>query len=415
MGMRNWMKRREVLVWAARGFIAAVGSSLVSSAARAQFWGPAFWRKRKVFGPFPGGNQSYGSVLDFARELSKYSDSGGPQAGGTLTLNNQALGSYDYVIREGNQTVSSFVNSAWFTDTEDSRSAWVIVRGNLTIAPGQVFRPARRKLFTVIYVTGDLVVNGEISMSQRGANHSPTGSNIAAAEIRIANGTYSGVVNPKVPAMGAAGGPARTYSGSGTSSQVGASGSNGTDGATGGGGGGALRKFGSKSATVSSGAGAAGSPFSGGPGGGGVHRETSGSAGSGAANGGRGGNGNVTTSSGDLAAGGGAGNPGGSGAKFGTGSAAAGGNGTGGVLIIIVEGNYSGSGAVTASGASGGNGSGGGGHDCGGGGSGGGSVTIMIKGVDNGPVPTALGGSGGNASHKGGAGGNGTARKLALS
>jgi hypothetical protein len=73
--------------------------------------------------------------------------------------------------------------------------------------------------------------------------------------------------------------------------------------------------------------------------------------------------------------------------------------GTGGILIIIVDGQFSGSGAVTAQGVAG---------DAisGGSSSGGGSVTILTK-LDIGPTPNAN-----SVTASSGSGGAGTARKL---
>jgi len=353
---------------------------------------------------FPGGNQSFGSVLEFCQELAKYAPTIGPQAGGTLTLNGAAVGSYDYVIKEGPITVSSFVEAEWFTSTADSRSAFVVVKGDLTISAGQTLRPANRKLFVAIYVTGNLSVAGSISMSQRGANHSAAGSNIAAAAIRIATGTFSAVLNPQIPALGGAGAPAV----SSTVQVPGTTGTAGTAGGTGGGGSGGVSA--GNGGTGTSGAGAAGTSFSGGPAGGGIRASgASLAADNGDANGGAGGDG--ANNQGGQGAGGGAGNPGGAG----SGTGVSGSSGTGGALVIIVVGQLSGAGTIAANGANGGSLSGGTGG--GGAGSGGGSVTILY-GVDASTItPAANGGAGGAGSGGGGTGGNGgagTARKLSL-
>lgn len=311
----------------------------------------------------------------------------------TLTINSQSLGTYDYLVVEGNTTISAFTAADWFTTIEDSRAAFIVVKGNLTINAGQVLTPAVRKLFTVLYVTGNLIVNGGISMSQRGANHSGTGNSggaVTAAAIRIATGTFSSVVNPQVPAAGGAG----AWGSESSFNSYGVPGDGGTAGGTGGGGaGGAI-------GTGGAGGGAAGTSFSGGAGTGSTRDSTSSYAGT---NGGAG-----SAASGSASElGGGAGNPGGTGAVGGnTGS-----SGTGGVLIVFVEGTLSGSGTITAAGAAGGNTSTG----RGGGGSGGGSVTVMVRGTDTGPTPTALGGvAGTSAGTSLGNGGAGTARKLVL-
>lgn len=75
-----------------------------------------------------------------------------PLAGGMLSINGQSLGSYDWRKVTGNQVISAFDSTDWFTPTADSRSAFVIVDGDLTINAGQVFRPTARKLFTVVCV-----------------------------------------------------------------------------------------------------------------------------------------------------------------------------------------------------------------------------------------------------------------------
>src|SRR6202048_4608264 len=226
-------------------------------------------------------NLSTSTVLDACRQLAALADTS-PIAGGTLTINSNALGNYGYSKFTGNQTVSAFSSSTFFTSAADSESAFVIVNGNLTINAGQIFQPANRKLFTVIYVTGNLAVNGQIAMDQRGANHSATGSNLTAADILIASGTFSGVSNPKVPAAGSARGAA--VAGGGVAGNQGADSAN--DGSTGGGGSGADRNSGG------SGAGAAGTGFTGGSGGGGGD-QLSGAGGSGGTEGGGGGAGNT--------------------------------------------------------------------------------------------------------------------------
>lgn len=347
-------------------------------------------------GQFPGGNVSYADLNAFCSALSSATGPSTPTAGGTLTINSQSLGSYDYAIKSGNQTVSSFTNSDWFTTTADSRSAIIAVNGNLTINSGQTFIPSNRKLFTLVCVTGDLAIAGSMSMSARGANHSAGGGNVSAAAIRIATGTFSAVSNPEVPSAGAGGGATQT------SNAAGNTGTAGTAGQSGGGGSGA-----SGGGGTNGGAGATGTSFSGGPGGGGANGgSTSGTAGG--ASGAAGGNSGDNTGSGGT---GGAGNPGGTSAASG---GSAGSNGTGGVLVIICRGALSGSGTVVAAGANGGDG---GTFTRNGGGSGGGSVTIMYGSDTSSITPTAVGGAGGvpgSPGLSGGAGGNGTARKLSF-
>lgn len=311
-----------------------------------------------------------------------------PTDGGALTINSQSMGNYEVTARKGNTTISSFTAADWFTNTKDTTSSWIIINGNLTINSGQTIIPPVRKLFTVVYVTGNLVCNGGISMTARGANHTGTGDSggaTTAVDIRIGTGTFGAVSNPQIPATGGAGAP-----GTSTDNAV----SSGTAGSSGGsGGGGAGGKY---LGTGRSGNGSAGTCFSGGVGGGGQIQQNT-NAGDGEANGGRGG-----TAIG-AASGGGTGNPGGTAGGV---NGATGNSGTGGTLIVIVGGTFSGTGSITAGGIGGIRP----GNSVAGGASGGGSVTVLYGTDTSSITPTATGGSG-NIS---GNGGNGTARKLAI-
>jgi len=348
-----------------------------------------------IDGPDPGSNLSANSIYDVAKIISNWPDMAVANAGGTLTVNSVNLGSYDYV-KKSTTTVSSFSNIDWFTSTTDTRPAFVAINGNLTINSGQTFIPTDRKLFVVIYVTGTLTINGSVSMSQRGSNHSGTGNSggsVTAAAIRIINGTYSSVSNPQIPAAGGGGGNGTTNSATGNS------GTNGSAGGTGGGGGG-IGYMGT------GGNGSAGTSFSGGTGGGGASSAGTGTAGT--SNGGRGGD--VGTAGNWCGAG--AGNP------HGTtnGSVSQVQDGTGGVLIIICN-TLAGSGSVTSTGATGSQ-SNGSGPDGAGGGSGGGSVNIITATNSSTVSASATGGAGGRAKESSAFigtapnGGNGTSRIL---
>lgn len=346
------------------------------------------FRLFRALGPPAPPAGSGASILDFARSLATtfLTYDSVPTDGGSLTINSQSMGRYELTTRKANTTISSFTASDWFTSTKDTTSSWIVVNGNLTINAGQILIPPVRKLFTVLYVTGNLICNGGISMTARGANHSGTGDSggaTSAVDIRIGTGTFSAVTNPQIPAAGGSGGTAVVASNNGT---PGGSGANG-----GSGGGGAGQAF----SSGTSGAGAAGTCFSSGGGGGGV---IGGIAGSAVANGGRGG-----AASGSVS-GGGAGNPGGAGTGGPLGPD--GDSGTGGTLIVIVGGTLSGNGTIASNGSNGG----GAGGQVWGGSSGGGSVNILF-GTDSSTItPTAAGGT----SSQGGTGGAGTARKLAI-
>ena len=349
-------------------------------------------------------------VLTFARRLNTLY--GGatitPTSGGALTINSQSVGNYEYTSRSGNTTISSFVDSDWFSSTEDTVSSWIIVNGNLTINTGQTVIPTKRKLFTLIYVNGNLTVNGSISMTGRGANHSGTGSSggyTAPVDILLASGTYSSVTDPQIPGTGGAGGAKRSTIETGNTGY-----NSGTDGTAGGTGGGSSGPYYTGSGG-SSGAGATGTCFSGGGGGGGTANQ-GGQAGqtyidgtNAGANGGAGGDaGYVTPITGytNLVPGG-PGNPGGKGrGPGGTLNASYDGNaGTAGVIIILCEGSLSGTGSIVSSAAAVNSTAG---FD--GAGGGGGSINVFYKTNPASAVTVT--------AAKSGRGGNGTARKLAL-
>jgi len=346
---------------------------------------------------FSAGNISAGSIAVIAKGMANSTPStSAPTAGGTMTINSVSLGSYDYTIKSGSQTVTSFTNSDWFTSTEDTRSAWIVIKGDMTINSGVTFQPSNRKLFTVLYVAGDLTVSGTLSMTGKGANHNGTGVSGGATTkgaIRIVDGTFSSVTNPQVPSDGGAGGT--------TSYSASQPGSAGTAGGTGGGGSGT-------NDNTTFGYGAAGTSFSGGSGGGGG-RTYSGLTNIGGtaatANGGAGGN--------ALGAGGPypTANPssGGGGNNGGTGGENAGPNGTGGVLIVIIEGTLRGSGAIEAKGVAGASAS-----ERPGGATGGGSLTILAPADSSSFTPSAAGGAGYGIYGSQPSGGAGTARKLVV-
>lgn len=360
---------------------------------------------------YQAGNKAAADLKSLMESMDNSLPTTGPQSGGTLSINSQSMGSYDYTIVDGPVTISSFNSNEWFTDVQDSRSALIFINGDLTINAGQVFKPSVRKLFTCIYVKGNLTVNGEISMSGRGANHSSNGSNIPAVDIKLATGTYSGIENPIIPATGGAGGLGGVDpDGSWYSSGIGNTGGTGSSGSTGGGGGGAHYLPWYSGSATRGGDGSAGTSFSGGSGGGSIACYVGPNI-QALPNGDRGGYGHNYFGTWY----GGAGNPSGntinaSRPTSGT-LVPSGKSGTGGTLVIFATGQYSGSGIITSQGTADtspesaatvdynvGAGSG----------SGGGSITIFY-GSDSGPVPDASGGIGSLGN-----GGTGTARKLSL-
>jgi hypothetical protein len=356
-----------------------------------------------------------------------------PTTGSTLSIAGNSLGNYDYTFFTSSQTLSSFTASNWFTNNADTNAALIWVRGDLTINSGVTFTPSVRKLFTCVYVTGNLVLNGTMSMTARGANHSGTGNSagyVAPATIVLANGTLSGTTNPNIPSTD---GSYKILTGQ----SAGQSGNNAAAGGTGGGGTGSHGGGGNNSG------GAAGTAFSGGPGGGGAYGggppPSGGTTGldsffAGQANGARGGNSGDSNST--VTAGGGAGNPGGLAwnstnysSDASNSSAQNGQDGTGGTLIVIVEGTISGSGAFTSQGSNGGYAqwiSYSGPYQPnnwveGGGGSGGGSINLLTRAYSFSGSFSVNGGAGGSAnsgasqqSAPGGAGGTGSSRTFIL-
>ena len=322
---------------------------------------------------FPAGNQAVGSMELMARNMLTASNTN-VSSGGTLSINSNAIGNYEWYKTSGNTTLSSFSESTYYSGTQDTVGSFLVFDGDLTINSGVTIQPAVRKLYTVLFVDGNLVINGQVKMTSRGANHSGT----TKQDIKMIDGTYSSVSNATIPASGGSGG-------SGKTGGAGAGSTGGTATRSAGGGGG-----GAKSGQ-SGGNGSAGTCFSGGAGGAGGDNSTGGAGG---ANGGAGGNG------GGANACGGAGNPRGNS----NGQSHTQHSGTGGTLMIYCTGTLSGSGSVEAKATDSGQPSGG---YRGGGGAGGGIVQIFCN---SGSVSTNVNGGyggNGNGNEDGGNGGAG--------
>jgi hypothetical protein len=127
---------------------------------------------------------------------------------GSLTINGQSVGNTEFIVVPGQSVTAANLNN-WFTTTKDTASSMVFVKGNLSIDSGVVMTPPVRKLFTVVYVSGDLTfgnASSAISMSQRGANHSgggDSGGQTTEVEIKVGSTTA-------IAATGAAGARANT-------------------------------------------------------------------------------------------------------------------------------------------------------------------------------------------------------------
>ena len=269
-----------------------------------------------------------------------------PTSGGTCTINSQTVSAgYDYTVHTGNVTVSSFSVGDFFTSTGDSRVACIHIEGNLTINSGQSFIPNVRKPGAYIYVGGDLVLNGEISMKARGANHSSSGSNLTAVPIRIIDGTHGSYSNPTIPATGGTGGPATNSPGA-VNQQATSPLQSIVNFGTGGGQHGIAF---AERTVATAGAGANGTCFTGGSGGGSVRGASYGGIAAGGAAQDRGGKGGDSRCN-YYATNGSAGNPSGNNSSCQYSSSHGSNNGTGGVIVIFVRGTVSGSGVLDARG-----------------------------------------------------------------
>jgi len=367
---------------------------------------------------FQGGDLSSPTLYDAAKFLAANGILGTVQnpsinyngkkiVGGKFTLNGNPCGRYEYNILAGGTTLVQASVATLFSSTPDICS-FIVCKGNLTLASSTVLIPnvnpsytppstgtyaypndpdAKRRLFMVVYVTGNLTftdTSSSISMSACGGNTDTTGANIGSFNIPIANNIYNSStpnITPVIQSVGGAGGN--------SVSSLGGNGNTGTNGAsttssltTGGGGSGSANQ-------AASGAGGTGSAFSGGAGGGSSTKSNPGFDGS--SLGGAGGNGSVGSGAG------GTGNLGGSGGTAGL-------TGTGGILIIICEGNITPNGASVQ--ANGVNSAATGSY---GGGASGGGITVVIQSSSTGSFPSTKSAGGGITGSAGGAGGNGSA------
>jgi hypothetical protein len=326
------------------------------------------FNNNKNFIGFTGGNLTSGSIVTAARTMSNglvSSNASNVNFGGTLAINGNSMGNYEYKAFSAGTFDGS---ETYFSSTANNISSWILFNGNTTISVAASIQPPAQKLFTVIYVNGNLTLNGTISMDARSAYHSGL---VSSTNILLASGTYSAVSNPQVPSSGGSGVARRNGDGQQSANNGGAGSSGGTGAGSNGGtwGGGA-----------STGATASGSSFGGTSGVGGARDGSSGDSGQG------------------------------SGPSGGVGGGSTSGVGPGGgVVFLIVEGTLSGSGIVTANGTS--TTSSG---SATGGGSGGGSVNVLCGTNSSSLTVRANGGTGGlsTISRNGGSGGNGTARIL---
>ena len=125
---------------------------------------------------------------------------------GSLYLNGNFAGQYDYAYISGNTTTDAVdqqdAYDHWFTGNQDTHWALVCVDGTLTQGDRAIIKPPVRKLGFVLNVDGAYTLNGMTSMTNRGANHSGTGdSHGYTAPVAIpVNGSIT------IPATGGAAG-----------------------------------------------------------------------------------------------------------------------------------------------------------------------------------------------------------------
>lgn len=338
------------------------------------------------------------------------------------TVNQSSYKNYFGTGVDGDVTLSSSAQiSSSFNNVLDGD---FIVKNykNLTVNSGVTLLPLKRCRGLIIYCTGDLTVNGNISMTAKGGgvgNKSApfaktTETNFLAIDGTMYFNNFSSSARG-IPShwnfatSGSAWWPFYkikvTLSGSVLGGQ--SPSSNGITGVFCGGGGGS---GGSGFSVVGGKNGGRGTIFSGGGGGGGLGRApapTNGTDGFFETGGNGGDTQNGSTSHGG---GGGAGSPPGAlgPSPIGGNIATAGQEGVGGLLICIVKGNISNTGIISSNGSNGGYGSGGGG------GSGGGVINLIYGGTYTNTGTVAANGGTGGAAAGGSPGGNGGAGAITI-
>lgn len=321
---------------------------------------------------------------------------------------------YSIEVINFNEDISYSETPVLGNETPDNNLLVLRYHGNLTINKDVILTSQVRKKAMVVIVEGNLINNGTISMTARGAK--AEGQNVYLWKNE--NAEYE-----TIPAVGANGGarasaPVKTSSSAGpwyVGKIKGNNGENATGRALGGGASGGSSKLGStyNGGRGYSGAGTAATSYSGGSGGGALYYHMGSTNNTvngynGVANGGAGGQGYVYESSGYTGyAAGGAGNNGGLGKAF-NGSrvvnypAGNGKDGTGGLILIYayqIENN----GEINAKGSDGGSS-----QRIAGGASGGGSINIFYKdNLEKGTI-NVDGGKGGTGAVAGGDGGSGS-------
>ena len=331
---------------------------------------------------------------------------------------------------------------------------WVGNFTGLTIDASVTFTTDQPCRGMLLYVDGDCVINGALSMIARGGLSDPTTSGgsdssaVSSTGLRLAmftasgtdtlaaadfagcgNGPVAAVANQgavsgngtifTISKVGAAGGASRAVTADGSQHTFdGNAGSAGTTGgvtlSTGGGGTGAFWLSGVYSVSLTIGAGGTGGAFSGGAGSGAAGNYSMGGGQTVAAGGDYGGAGSnaigYTYNNFRGASGGGAGNPGGTKTANALDTGYDGGDGSGGLIWLIVKGDLTiGSGGkLTCDGVAGGATSGTGILQ-GGGGTGGGALMALYGGTlsNSGSITAALGAGGAGANQVGGNGGAG--------
>jgi hypothetical protein len=410
----------------------------------------------KIIGKGAGGWELYSNAAATTQQVVRTDVSSQPSASSRVALI-KSLTQYDCIELECvvsdsiwvvvNSEGGEIVGSNYYGDASDgdvvigantnlisTLDGDMVVKNynNLTVQETFTLSVSNRCKGMLLYVKGNLTLDGIISMTGKGANVDPVSAGVSAnglgvkrfktgstdtdpgtdlmqgagtAAIAAENNQAAGVCKVYyITRAGAAGGAAVTDV---------TNGNNGTSGGTGQSGGGGSGAS-NENLTSFSGAGGVGTCFSGGSGGGAICALNGGTTGNpGSSVGGAGGAGALGGTG--QGAGGGAGNPGGAAA----GSASAGEAGTGGTIIIIVRGDVTigSNGKIESKGAAGGAASGGSPYyyDAGGAGSGGGAVLLLYAGAYSVSGSLVTDGGAGGIGLYGPEGGNGGAGDIQVS
>jgi hypothetical protein len=128
-----------------------------------------------------GVEYSADSLMDFGRKVTTDwfppNNFTSTDISGNFKVNGVSVGNIEFKVLSNLVVNGENINNI-YTTTSDTAAAGLFIKGDLLVTGGLNLRPPTRKLFNIIYVTGDLTLNSlaTISMTQRGANHSGEGT-----------------------------------------------------------------------------------------------------------------------------------------------------------------------------------------------------------------------------------------------